>query len=125
MFSEIISIQLKFTALNIQGCEGALTEMVLSTPLPAFKEFAFHFPNIKPSDKLKTKQGLVMLSKDSTFHDQQPAVLEQWQNASQPAKSVDILANAQHLHCGQIPRGVCEEYYWKTLMKSSAERNAD
>lgn len=77
MFSESISTQLKFTALNIQGCEGALNEMVLSTPSSAFKGFAFRFPNIKPSNKLKTKQGLVILLKDSTFHDQQPAVLEQ------------------------------------------------
>ena len=75
-FSESISTQLKFTALNIQRCEGALNEMVLFTPLPAFKGFAFHFPSIKPSDKLKTKQSLVILLKDSTFHDQQAAVLE-------------------------------------------------
>jgi len=44
-----------------------------------------------------------MLSKDSTCHGQQPAVPQQRQNTSQPAKSVAIPANAQHLHCGQVP----------------------
>lgn len=76
----------------------------------------FHFLNIKPSYKLKTKQGPAVLLRASTAPDQQPG-LDQGQNTvNLPSQ---ILASAHHLHRGQIPGAV-----WEILLENPHETPA-
>lgn len=75
--------------------------MAVPAPLPAPKGFAFFFLNIKPQNELKPESS-------HGSRGQQPSCPAARFGSGTPGVNLPsyTLANAHHLHWGQIPEGV-------------------